>query len=296
VALAHDLVHTPFGHAGEEALNAATLSFGGFDHNAHALKLVTQLEHRYAQFDGLNLTWETLEGMVKHNGPITAAKKPIPGPIVSFNAKWPLELDSWPGLEAQVAALADDTAYINHDIDDGLRAELFSVADLREAPIVGAQVAEIHDLYGEIELGRLIGEIVRRLMSAMVIDILAETRLRLARAKPKSVSDLRKRTQATAVFSEDMAGEVGALKQFLLAHMYRHPHVMHSMNNAKDVVTALFEAFANDPHNLPPDWANACGDRNDARTVSVVRDYIAGMTDNYALQEYARVFHKEIVL
>ncbi|MBS0277334.1 MAG: dNTP triphosphohydrolase, partial [Proteobacteria bacterium] len=132
VALAHDLGHTPFGHAGEEALNAATLSFGGFDHNAHALKLVTQLEHRYAQFDGLNLTWETLEGMVKHNGPITPAKKPVPGPIVSFNARWPLELDSWPGLEAQVAALADDTAYINHDIDDGLRAELFSVADLRD--------------------------------------------------------------------------------------------------------------------------------------------------------------------
>src|SRR5262249_28810063 len=162
----------------------ATLSFGGFDHNAHALKLVTQLEHRYAGFDGLNLTWETLEGMVKHNGPITAAQKPIPGPIASFNAKWSLDLDSWPGLEAQVAALADDTAYINHDIDDGLRAELFTIADLREAPIVGPQVSEILGLYGEIELGRLIGEIVRRLMSALIVDLLSETRRRLAKIAP----------------------------------------------------------------------------------------------------------------
>lgn len=296
VALAHDLGHTPFGHAGEEALNAATLSFGGFDHNAHALKLVTQLEHRYAQFDGLNLTWETLEGMVKHNGPITPAKKPVPGPIVSFNVRWPLELDSWPGLEAQVAALADDTAYINHDIDDGLRAELFSVADLRDAPMVGAQVAEIQARYGELELGRLIGEIVRRLMSVMVVDILTETRRRLAETKPQAVADIRKRPGATAAFSEAMAGEVRALKQFLFARMYRHPHVMRSMDNAKDVVTALFEAFSGDPGKLPADWAKTCGDRNDARTVSVVRDYIAGMTDNYALLEYSRVFHKEIVL
>jgi len=296
VALAHDLGHTPFGHAGEEALNAATLSFGGFDHNAHALKLVTQLEHRYAGFDGLNLTWETLEGMVKHNGPITAVQKPIPGPIASFNAKWSLDLDSWPGLEAQVAALADDTAYINHDIDDGLRAELFSLADLREAPIVGPQVSEIIDLYGEIELGRLIGEIVRRLMSALIVDLLSETRKRLSNIAPKSVADIRKHPGAIAAFSDEMTDEVRTLKQFLFTRMYRHPQVMGPMNKAKDVVTALFEAFAEDPGKLPADWASACGGKGDARTVSVVRDYIAGMTDNFALQEYARVFHKEIVL
>ena len=296
VALAHDLGHTPFGHAGEEALNAATLAFGGFDHNAHALKLVTQLEHRYAAFDGINLTWETLEGMVKHNGPITTALNPIPGPIASFNAKWPLDLDSWPGLEAQVAALADDTAYINHDIDDGLRAELFTVADLREAPIVGPQVAEILRLYGEIELGRLIGEIVRRLMSTLIVDLLSETRRRLSSAAPKTVSDVRHQRGPMAAFSDNMAGEVKALKQFLFIRMYRHPHVMGPMTRAKDVVTALFEAFAGDPAKLPPDWASACGGKGDARTVSVVRDYIAGMTDNYALREYGRVFHKEIVL
>ena len=296
VALAHDLGHTPFGHAGEEALNAATLSFGGFDHNAHALKLVTQIEHRYAAFDGLNLTWETLEGMVKHNGPITDALKPIPGPIASFNAKWPLDLSSWPGLEAQVAALADDTAYINHDIDDGLRAELFTVADLREAPIVGPQVTEILALYGEIELSRLIGEIVRRLMSTLIVDLLTETQRRLAGVSPQTVAGIRDQPRALAAFSDGMAGRVKALKEFLFTRMYRHPQVMGPMTKAKDVVTALFEAFAADPAKLPPDWTKACGGRNDARTVSVVRDYIAGMTDNYALREYGRVFHKEIVL
>ncbi|HSM94892.1 MAG TPA: deoxyguanosinetriphosphate triphosphohydrolase [Rhizomicrobium sp.] len=296
VALAHDLGHTPFGHAGEEALNAATLSFGGFDHNAHALKLVTQIEHRYAAFDGLNLTWETLEGMVKHNGPITAALKPIPGPIASFNARWPMDLGTWPGLEAQVAALADDTAYINHDIDDGLRAELFTIADLREAPIVGPQVAEIVALFGEIELGRLIGEIVRRLMSTLIIDLLSETRSRLHAASPKTVSDIRSQPKATAAFSGGMTTQVRALKEFLFARMYRHPQVMRPMTRAKDVVTALFEAFSGDPAKLPADWARACGEKGDARTVSVVRDYIAGMTDNYALHEYGRVFHKEIVL
>jgi dGTPase len=296
VALAHDLGHTPFGHAGEEALSAATASFGGFDHNAHALKLVTQLEHRYAGFDGLNLTWETLEGMVKHNGPITAAAKPIPGPIVSFNAKWPLDLATWPGLEAQVAAMADDIAYINHDIDDGLRAELFSVADLREAPIVGPQVAEIVALYGDLELGRLIGEIVRRLMSTLIVDLISETRHRLSLQPLRSVADIRFQPRAMAAFSESLGKQVTALKTFMFERMYRHPHVMSSMNRAKDVVTALFDAFSSDPAKLPPDWAKACGAPGDGRTASVVRDYIAGMTDSYALLEYSRVFHKQIAL
>ncbi|MBS0273089.1 MAG: deoxyguanosinetriphosphate triphosphohydrolase [Proteobacteria bacterium] len=296
VALAHDLGHTPFGHAGEEALNAATASFGGFDHNAHALKLVTQIEHRYAEFDGLNLTWETLEGMVKHNGPITAGAKPIPGPIVSFNAKWPLDLSTWPGLEAQVAAMADDIAYINHDIDDGLRAELFTVNDLREAPIVGPQVAGIVARYGDLELGRTIGEIVRQLMSTLIVDLISETGRGLSAQPFRSVADIRAQPCAMAGFSESLGQQVRALKAFMFERMYRHPHVMGSMNRAKDVVTALFEAFSSDPGKLPPDWTRACGAPNDGRTASVVRDYIAGMTDNYALLEYGRVFHKEIAL
>jgi dGTPase len=177
-----------------------------------------------------------------------------------------------------------------------LRAELFAVTDLQEAPIVGPQVSEILRTYGEIELGRLIGEIVRRLMSTLIIDLLTETRRRLAEAAPPKAADIRKQPRAMAAFSEGMAGEVKALKQFLFARMYRHPHVTGSMNRAKDVVTALFEAFSADPAKLPSDWAKACGGKGDARTVSVVRDYIAGMTDNYALREYSRVFHKEIAL
>lgn len=297
VALAHDLGHTPFGHAGEEALNAATASFGGFDHNAHALKLVTQLEHRYAQFDGLNLTWETLEGMVKHNGPITAEKKPIPGPIVSYNAKWSLDLTTWPGLEAQIAAMADDIAYINHDIDDGMRAELFHVADLRDAPLVGPHVSAAVAQFGaDLELGRLIGEIVRRFMSVLIDDLLSETRRRLAAASPGSAADVRAAKHALAAFSPEMAKQVRALKQFLFTRMYRHPKVVGPMKNAKSVVTALVETFNAKPDLLPADWAKNCGVPGDARTVSVVRDYIAGMTDNFALAEYARVVGGDICL
>ena len=182
VALAHDLGHTPFGHAGEEALSTATQEFGGFDHNAHALKLVTALEHRYADFDGLNLTWETLEGLVKHNGPLEGA---LPGPIASFDQRWPLDLHTWPGLEAQIAAIADDIAYVNHDIDDGLRAGLFTVDELAGAPLVGPYVAEIGQRYGVLEFSRLVGEIVRRLMSAMIGDLVAETAERLGETNPQ---------------------------------------------------------------------------------------------------------------
>src|SRR5476649_9581 len=171
VALAHDLGHTPFGHAGEDALAAVTADIGGFDHNAHALRLVTKLEHRYADFDGLNLTWETLEGLVKHNGPITA---PVPGPIASFDSRWPLELSSWPGLEAQLAALADDIAYISHDIDDGLRAGIFTIRDLIQAPLAGDHAKGVLERHGELELSRFIGELIRTLISELMEDVLNE--------------------------------------------------------------------------------------------------------------------------
>lgn len=296
VALAHDLGHTPFGHAGEEALNAATKAFGGFDHNAHALKLVTALEHRYADFDGLNLTWETLEGLVKHNGPLAGGPKPLPGPIASFDQRWPLDLAGWPGLEAQVAAIADDIAYVNHDIDDGLRAELFTVEELARAPLVGGYVAEIVARYGTLEVSRLVGELVRRLMSVMIGDLVAETRRRLARAAPASVVAVRAQQEALAAFSDAMAGEVAALKEFLFVRMYRHPRVVRSMGAAQRVVFDLFEAFMRDPTFLPSDWGRLCKGATEPATVSVVRDYIAGMTDRFALQEHRRIFHTEIVL
>jgi dGTPase len=293
VALAHDLGHTPFGHAGEEALSAATASIGGFDHNAHALRLVTKLEHRYAEFDGLNLTWETLEGLVKHNGPL---KAPLAAPIASFDARWPLDLQTWPSLEAQVAALSDDIAYVNHDIDDGLRAGLFSLADLGEAPLAGGQASEIEKRWPDLELSRFTGELVRTLIGSLVDDLLAETRRRIAAAQPSSADWVRRHPGAMVGFSPAMETQLRALKAFLFERMYRHPRVMTTMNRAKDVVAELFEAFSRDPLLLPEDWAARCGAPGDPVTGGVVRDYIAGMTDNFALSEYRRIFHKEIAL
>ena len=293
LALAHDLGHTPFGHAGEEALAAATAHFGGFDHNAHALRIVTKLEHRYADFDGLNLTWETLEGLVKHNGPVA---RPAAGPIDSFDARWPLDLATWPGLEAQIAALSDDIAYVNHDIDDGFRAGLFSVDDLGEAPLAGDFLRSVISRHGALEPGRLIGEIVRRLISALADDVLAETRGRLVVAAPASAADVRAGKGALVAFSTGAARDLQALKAFLFARMYRHPRVTASMSNAKRVVGELFEALAGDPALLPADWQARCGASNDAATAGVVRDYIAGMTDRFALEEHERIFHTEISL
>ena len=293
LALAHDLGHTPFGHAGEEALSAAAASIGGFDHNAHALRLVTKLEHRYARFDGLNLTWETLEGLVKHNGPMAG---PVAAPIASFDARWSLALDTWPGLEAQLASLADDIAYVNHDIDDGLRAALFTIDDLRSAPLAGALAENVVRQFGSLELGRFIGELVRLLISVLIDDVLAETRSRLALRNPNSVAEVRRAGGPLAAFSQHMLKDLAGLKSFLFARMYHHPRVLASMERAKTVLKQLFEAFVGDPALLPGDWASACGGPEERATQGVVRDYIAGMTDRFALLEYRRIFHTEIEL
>ena len=326
VALAHDLGHTPFGHAGEEALDAATRAFGGFDHNAHTLRLVTKLEHRYADFDGLNLTWETLEGLVKHNGPLLSAplwplparagtatspsdashegeagsrslqegQRALPGPIASFDARWPLELATWPGLEAQLAALADDIAYLNHDLDDGLRAGLITLAELAEAPLAGEHVKGVMARHGRLELSRFIGELIRTLMSALIEDVLAETGARRAAGNFASAAAVRGAGQAPAAFPPAMTGQLKALKAFQAEHIYRHPHVAQSMGRAQQVVGELFAALSANPSLLPADWSRACGAPGDAATGSVVRDYIAGMTDRYALAEYGRIFHRQV--
>jgi dGTPase len=290
VALAHDLGHTPFGHAGEEALDAVTRDIGGFDHNAHALRLVTKLEHRYADFDGINLTWETLEGLVKHNGPLIGD---LPGPIASFDKRWPLELSSWPGLEAQLAALADDIAYVSHDIDDGLRAGIFTIHDLLSAPLAGDHVRGVLERHGELELSRFIGELIRTLMSELMEDVLAQTSANLALGQFADAAQLRGAGRAVAGFSPSLLTRLKALKAFQMQNMYRHPRVTQSMTRAKAVVADLYEGFVADPGLLPPDWAKA------ARTAvpgTVARDYIAGMTDRFALAEYARVFNTEIEL
>ena len=326
VALAHDLGHTPFGHAGEEALDAVTKDIGGFDHNAHALRLVTKLEHRYADFDGLNLTWETLEGLVKHNGPLISpsalriasaatgvgslGREPppaaeagevaqnqhrdkLPGPIASFDKRWPLELSSWPGLEAQLAALADDIAYVSHDIDDGLRAGLFTTHDLLDWPLVGDHARGVLERHGELELSRFIGELIRTLMSELMEDVLVQTHANLAQANLTDAASLRAAGRATASFSAPLLARLQALKQFQMQNMYRHPRVSQSMTRAQAVVVDLYEGFVADPGLLPPDWARSA---RAAVPGTVARDYIAGMTDRFALAEYARVFHAEVFL
>ncbi len=293
VALSHDLGHTPFGHAGEEALDAASRNIGGFDHNAHALRLVTQLEHRYADFDGLNLTWETLEGLVKHNGPLSP---PVEPPIADFDRQWPLDLSHWPGPEAQLAALADDIAYINHDIDDGLRAGILTIAELEAAPLAGGHVAAVLAHYPGLETGRFIGELVRTLMSALIDDLLTQTRARLAKADPATTTAIRQAMEPMAAFSSHMAAQIAALKGFMFEKMYRHPRVVEPMEGAKRVIVDLYDGFCSNPKLLPPDWSAACGQGGDTATGAIVRDYIAGMTDNYALAEYRRIFHTEIVL
>jgi dGTPase len=252
--------------------------------------LVTKLEHRYADFDGLNLTWETLEGLVKHNGPLYP---PLPGPIASFDKRWPLELESWPGLEAQLAALADDIAYVSHDIDDGLRAGIFTVHDLTTAPLAGDHVKGVLERHGELELSRFIGELIRTLMSELMEDVLATTRANLAAGGFTSAAALRGAGRAMAAFSPALLPRLKALKAFQMQNMYRHPRIAGTMTRAQAVVTDLYGAFVAEPGLLPPDWTLAA---SEAVPGTVARDYIAGMTDRFALAEYQRVFHTEIQL
>jgi dGTPase len=297
VALSHDLGHPPFGHSGETALDLCMRSFGGFDHNAQALALVTRLEHRYVDFDGLNLTWECLEGIVKHNGPLLASRdKPgeLPEEIIAF--PWDLELHSFAGLEAQIAALADDIAYVSHDIDDGLRAGLFAAEDLFDVPIAGPVFREALRQHPNLELGRLIGESVRRIITLLVSDLIAETDRRLKQHRPASAAEIRHSDAATAAFSATVAERISALKQFLSGRMYRHPRVLKVMRNAQSLLAGLFEALLADPALLPEDWRSRCGAAGDRATARAVCDYVAGMTDPFAAQEYRRIFHMEFPL
>jgi len=294
LALAHDLGHTPFGHAGEEALSEASAAIGGFDHNAHALRLVTALEHRYLEFDGLNLTWETLEGLVKHNGPMVGS---VSEPIATFNAQWPLELGTWPGLEAQIASLADDIAYVSHDLDDGLRAHLFEPDALMDAPLARAVFQSLRaPADSDLEMSRLVGELVRPIIGLLVADLVAETRGRLGTARPGSAAAVRAQAAPLAAFSGGMAAQLAALKAFLFARMYRHPRVLEPVEKAKAVVRALFVEFSANPGLLPGEWAVLCGMAKDPATMAVVRDYIAGMTDRFALLEHRRIFGRETAL
>jgi dGTPase len=292
LALGHDLGHTPFGHAGEEALNAEMARFGGFSHNDQTLRILTRLERRYAEFDGLNLTWEALEGTVKHNGPLRGPgiDRPIPPTIAEYDRRHPLALDTFPGLEAQVAALADDIAYNNHDIDDGLRAGLFAVADLAEVPLVGPIFREVAARYPGIEEPRLIHEAIRRVIDRMVGDLIAETRRRLAASGVKSAEAVRAQREPVAAFSAAMRNNDRALKAFLFERMYRHYRVNRMSSKARRVVHDLFGLYLAEPECLPGEWRAAAAGPDDPQTARIAADYLAGMTDRFALDEHHRLF------
>lgn len=287
VALAHDLGHSPFGHAGERALNAVLGEYGGFDHNAQTLRVVTALERRYATFDGLNLTWETLEGVVKHNGPLVDE---IPAYVADYSAGYDLELSTQPSAEAQIAALADDIAYTNHDFDDGLRAGLFSIDDLLNLPLIGQIFRDVSTRYPGIEAQRLIHESVRRLIHLMVTDLVDEAERRLSRADPGSIDALRALDHPVIAFSPAVAEPLQALRQFLRSNMYNHYKVMRMARKARRVVTELFEVLFDHPDCLPPEWQALAADQGDLGRAEAIRDYIAGMTDRYALEEHDRLF------
>ena len=292
LALAHDLGHTPFGHAGEDALTEAMQPYGGFDHNAQSLRIVTHLEQRYPDFDGLNLTWESLEGLVKHNGPLVVAARPdiLPFGIADYVAKHDLELDTFAGGEAQVAALADDVAYNNHDIEDGLRAGLFALADLADVPLVGPVLSEARHRYPDLDESRLIDEAVRQMIGAMVIDLTAETAHRIAESGVRTADDIRRLGRPVAGFSEKMHKHDKALKEFLHTHMYRHYKLNRMTSKARRVVRELFELLVSEPECLPTQWRSRAGGPRQTSTARIVADYIAGMTDRHALDEHRRLF------
>jgi dGTPase len=299
LALAHDLGHPPFGHAGERALDACLQDHGGFDHNAQTLRIVTELERRYPVFDGLNLTWETLEGIVKHNGPLTGGDgRPIgrygesglPEAIRLYSAVQDLDLWSFPSAEAQVAAIADDIAYDAHDIDDGLRAGLFTVDDVAAVPLVAAIVDSIRSQYPRLEIERLVHELVRRLIGQMIEDVTAHTRRNLDALAPRSSADVRRAGKPVAGFSPAMRATDSAIKEFLKPRMYQHPRIAGIMTDAGRVVRELFAHYIAAPTDMPAEWAAGVGAVDVHGQARRIGDFIAGMTDRYALIEHARHF------
>jgi dGTPase len=299
LALAHDLGHPPFGHAGERALDKCLQGHGGFDHNAQTLRVVTALEHRYPEFDGLNLTWESLEGIVKHNGPLTERSGApagrysddcVPIGIADFNGKFDLELWSFASLEAQVAAFADDIAYDAHDIDDGLRAGLFGVDDLKVMPLTADIIAEIDRHYPVLDNDRRGAELVRELISYMINAVMSEAGKRLSAAQPQSAHDVRHHDQPLVAFPPAVALEEAAIKAFLKQRMYRHERVMRVMGEAEQILFDLFARYQESPGDLPAEWVEGTERETESGRARRIGNFIAGMTDRFALMEHQRLF------
>ncbi|UWR16914.1 deoxyguanosinetriphosphate triphosphohydrolase [Sulfitobacter sp. M368] len=292
VALAHDLGHTPFGHTGEDALHALMAPYGGFDHNAQAIKIVTSLERHYAEFDGLNLTWETLEGIAKHNGPVMGE---LPHALAGYNALHDLELDTHASAEAQVAALSDDIAYNNHDLHDGLRAGLFTEDEIAELPMIGPAYAAVDQLYPDTDSYRRRHEALRRVFGVMVSDVIDTSRELLAASGAASARDIRHLGRPVIRFSDPVWADLRQIRAFLFKRMYRAPSVMQKRAEVTKVVEDLFPLFLAQPELLPPHWARQVADASgDATALArMVSDYISGMTDRFALGEHQRLFGRQ---
>ena len=288
VSLAHDLGHTPFGHTGEEVLNSLMEPFGGFDHNAQALRIVTSLERHYADFDGLNLTWDCLEGIAKHNGPV---KLPYPPALKEYNNLHDLELQTFASAEAQVAAISDDIAYNNHDLHDGLRAELFTDNQVAELPIVSLAYAQVDNTYKKIEPHRRRHEALRRVFGNMVEDVITTSRELLSRSGANSAPEIRNLNYSAVQFSTKKLKDLYEIKSFLFHNMYRADRIMVQREHAAKIVQDLFEIFMNSPELLPKEWGVVANDKNDVINSSrMVADYIAGMTDRFAQQKHDQLF------
>ena len=285
LCLAHDIGHPPFGHSGEDALAEALAPHGGWDHNAHCLRVLMLLESPYCEHDGLNLTWELLEGLAKHNGPVETP----PWALAELDAAFPLHLREWSCLEAQVAALADDIAYHAHDLDDGLRARLFTPDDLRHLPVVGPALAEARMASLDMPPPRLRHETIRRVINRLVTDLLTETRARLAKLDPKDSDAIRRARQRVVTFSPEMTDANQAIKDFLFARMYRHWRVNRMSAKARRLTEEVFRILHQDPSMLPDDWRARAGEGGTQRAATVVGDYVAGMTDRYAMDEHRRL-------
>ncbi len=295
IALAHDLGHPPFGHAGEDLLEEHMRPFGGFDHNVQTFRVVTELERRYPRFEGLNLTWETLEGVIKHNGPLTEKLgEPAYAPVVAFDRAWPLELSGYASAEAQVAAIADDIAYNNHDVDDGLQAGLFQLEDLAEVPLIGPAIASVRADYPGVDARMLRLEAVRRMIGEMIGDVIAVTRAGAEAAGLPSPEAVRSLGRQLVRFSPDMLEDLTSLRAFLHARMYRHFRVNRTRSQARRILAQMFELFMEEPQTLPTDWFLRAEGLEGAALARIVCDYIAGMTDRFAIEEHRRLFNLEI--
>ena len=294
IALAHDLGHTPFGHTGEDALCDLMAPYGGFDHNAQAIRIVTNLERHYADFDGLNLTWESLEGIAKHNGPVAA---PYPWALAEYNARHDLELTTYASLEAQIAAIADDIAYNHHDLHDGLRAGLFEVADIMALPLVGPCFGEVDTAYPDVDPTRRRHEALRRFFGVLVEDVIAYATTALGALDPASPQDIRHAGRAMVRFSDQVFADLKEVRAFLFTRMYRAPRVVETRAIVTDVVNDLFPHMMAHPDQLPRQWqAEVRAAQDDTTLARLVCDYIAGMTDRFALQTHRRIFNRDLGL